>query len=36
MIKNKKGLIFKNALFALIVVGIAIYGIGVWVGNWSE
>ena len=36
MIKSKKGLIFKNALFALIIISMVIYGIGIWVGDWSE
>jgi len=35
MIKGKKGLVFKNALFALIVIGMVIYGIGVWIGEWN-
>jgi hypothetical protein len=33
---NKKGLEFKKALFALIIIGMAIYGIGIWVGEWSD
>lgn len=33
--KNKKGLIFKNALFALIIISMAIIAIGTWVGEWN-
>lgn len=36
IIKDKRGLEFKKALFALIVIGMAIYGIGIWVGEWSD
>ena len=33
---NKKGLIFKNALFALIIISMVIVGIGIWVNEWSD
>ena len=36
LIKDKRGLEFKKALFALIIIGMAIYGIGIWVGEWSD
>jgi len=32
---NKKGLQFKNALFALIVVSMAIIAVGHWVNAWN-
>jgi len=35
IIKNKKGLVFKNALFALIIISMAIIAIGYWVGEWN-
>lgn len=34
--KDKRGLEFKKGLFALIVVSMSIYGIGIWVGEWSN
>jgi len=36
MIKNKKGLILKNAFFAIIVVSVFILAVGQIVGTWSE
>lgn len=35
IIKNKKGLVFKNAFFALIVASMIIIGVGVWVDDWN-
>lgn len=32
---NKKGFEFKGGIFALIVVSMLIYGVGVWIGSWS-
>lgn len=34
--KDKRGLEFKKGLYALIVISIVIYGIGMWIGNWSD
>jgi len=36
LITDKRGLEFKKAFFAIIVVGMAIYGIGVWIGDWNS
>jgi len=33
--KNKKGLVFKDAFFAIIVVSLAIIAVGVWVSDWN-
>jgi hypothetical protein len=35
LMKDKRGLQFKAALFALITVSMVLYGIGVWVGSWN-
>ncbi len=32
---NKKGLVFKDALFAIIFVSVSIIAIGVWIGDWN-
>lgn len=34
--KNKKGLVFKDAMFAIILVSASIISIGVWTNDWSE
>ena len=36
LIKDKKGLEFKSALYSLIVMSMMIIGIGVWIGDWNE
>lgn len=33
---NKKGLVFKDALFALVFVSVSIIAIGIWVNDWNE
>ena len=35
LIKDKKGLQFKAALFSLIAMSMVIYGIGIWVNDWN-
>lgn len=35
-IKNKKGVQFQSALISLVVVGMAIYAIGIWIGQWNQ
>jgi len=32
---NKKGLIFKDAFFAIIIASMAIIAAGVWIGEWN-
>lgn len=32
---NKKGLVFRDAFFAIIIVSMAIIAIGVWVSDWN-
>ena len=32
---NKKGLVFKDALFALIFVSVAVIAIGSWIADWN-
>ncbi|KKN06159.1 hypothetical protein LCGC14_1080170, partial [marine sediment metagenome] len=32
---NKKGLVFKDALFAIIFVSVSIIAIGIWIGDWN-
>ncbi len=32
---NKKGLVFKNAFFAIIIVSASIIATGVWIGDWN-
>jgi len=34
-LKDKRGLIFKNAFFAIIIASVAILAIGVWVDEWN-
>lgn len=36
LIKNKKGLQFKSALFALVAISLAITAVGVWVNQWNQ
>jgi len=36
LIKNKKGLQFKSAIFAVVAVSLAIIAIGVWVNQWNQ
>ena len=36
MIKNKKGLVLKNAFFAVIIMSVFIIAIGTIIGTWSE
>lgn len=33
--KNKKGLQFKSALFALIVLSMCILAVGIWINDWN-
>ncbi len=33
--KDKKGLVFKDALFGIIFVSVAIIAIGFWIGDWN-
>lgn len=33
--KNKNGLVFKNALFALVAISMAIIAIGIWIDDWN-
>ena len=35
IMKDKRGLLFKNAFFAIAVVSVAILAIGSWVGEWN-
>ena len=35
MINDKRGLVFKNAFFALIVVGVAFVALGLWIDEWN-
>lgn len=35
ILKNKRGVQFKAALFALVAVSMAIYAVGVWIGDWN-
>ena len=32
---NKKGLVFKDAFFAIIIASLAIIAVGVWVNDWN-
>jgi len=32
---NKKGMQFKSALFAIVIVGLVIFAIGIWFGEWN-
>lgn len=32
---NKKGLVFRNAFFAIIVASMAIIAVGIWVNDWN-
>ena len=32
---NKKGLVFQNAFFAIIIASLAIIAVGVWVNDWN-
>jgi len=36
IIKNKKGLVFKNLFFALIFVSMTIIGVGLWINTWED
>ena len=36
LIKDKKGLVFKDAFFSLVIVSVAIIATGVWIGSWNE
>ena len=33
--KDKRGLVFKNAFFAIIIASVAILAVSVWVGEWN-
>ncbi len=35
LIQDKRGFEFKKGLFALIIISMVIYGIGIWVGEWN-
>lgn len=35
ILKNKRGVQFKAALFALVAVSMAIYAVGVWISDWN-
>ena len=35
LIQDKKGFEFKKGLFALIIISMSIYGIGIWVNEWN-
>jgi len=35
MIKNNKGLVFKNAFYAIIVASVAIIALGLWIDEWN-
>lgn len=35
LIKNKKGLVFRDAFFAVIIASVAIIAIGIWVNDWN-
>jgi len=32
---NKKGLQFKSSLFAIVIVGLVVFAIGIWFGEWN-
>jgi len=33
--KNKKGLVFKNAFVAIIIVSLVVIAVGIWVNDWN-
>ena len=33
---NKKGLVFKDAFFAVMIVSLSIIAIGIWIGDWKQ
>lgn len=35
MIRDKRGVQFQAAIFALVAISIIVYGIGIWVGQWN-
>ena len=35
MKQDKKGLVFKNAFFAILVVSVTFVALGVWIGEWN-
>jgi len=35
IMKDKRGLIFKNAFFAILIASVAIIAIGLWVDEWN-
>ncbi len=35
-VMNKKGLVFKSAFFATIVISLSVIAIGVWIGDWND
>ena len=35
LMKNKKGLVFRNAFYAIVVVSMAFIAIGIWVSDWN-
>jgi hypothetical protein len=34
--KNKKGLMFKNAIFAMVIISMVVYAIGIWINDWNS
>jgi len=32
---NKKGLVFKDAFFSILIVSLSIIAVGVWIGDWN-
>jgi len=34
--KDKQGLQFKSALFAFVIVGVIIFGVGTWIDQWNQ
>ena len=35
LMKDKKGLIFRNAFYAIVVVSMAIIAVGTWISDWN-
>jgi len=35
LLKDKRGLVFKNAFFAILIASVAIIAVGVWVDEWN-